>query len=171
MLQAVEKFETTFEMYSLSDRQYRVDLVFKFGVPDKDDWEEARRMMGFLKQFYDFTMKVSGSSYVTSNLFFPEVVILYHLLKKWEGSPDYDLSLMASKMRIKYEKYWGDIEKMNKLLYIDIVLHPRRKMSFVDYTLDRVYPEEDKGKLLAYSVKKATYDLYDHYVKANETSS
>ncbi|CAN0843704.1 Zinc finger BED domain-containing protein RICESLEEPER 2 [Linum grandiflorum] len=128
-------------------------------------------MMGFLKQFYDFTMKVSGSSYVTSNLFFPEVVILYRLLKKWKRSPDYDLSLMASKMRIKYEKYWGNIEKMNKVLYIVIVLDSRRKMTFVDYTLYRVYPEEDKGKLLAYSVKKPIYDLYDHYVKTNATSS
>ncbi|CAN1278849.1 Putative AC transposase [Linum perenne] len=109
MLQAAEKYETAFEMYALSDRQF-------LGVPDEDDWNDARRIMRFLKCFYDFTLKVSGSSYVTSNLFFPDVVILYRMLKMWEGSCDNQLSSMANKMRRKYEKYWGDIEKMNKLL-------------------------------------------------------
>ncbi|CAN1338973.1 Zinc finger BED domain-containing protein RICESLEEPER 2 [Linum perenne] len=169
MLQAAEKYETAFEMYALSDRQFRIDLISK-GVPDEDDWNDARRIMGFLKCFYDFTLKVSGSSYVTSNLFFPEVVILYRMLKMWEGSSDNQLSSMANKMRRKYEKYWGDIEKMNKLLYIAVVLDPRRKMDFVAFTLSRVYPEQNKGTLLADLVKKATYNLYDHYVKTSSVT-
>ncbi|CAN1278852.1 Zinc finger BED domain-containing protein RICESLEEPER 2 [Linum perenne] len=169
MLQAAEKYETAFEMYALSDRQFRIDLISK-GVPDEDDWNDARRIMRFLKCFYDFTLKVSGSSYVTSNLFFPDVVILYRMLKMWEGSCDNQLSSMANKMRRKYEKYWGDIEKMNKLLYIAVVLDPRRKMDFVAFTLSRVYPEENKGILLADLVKKATYDLYDHYVKTSSVT-
>ncbi|CAN1338966.1 Zinc finger BED domain-containing protein RICESLEEPER 2 [Linum perenne] len=134
MLQAAEKYETAFEMYALSDRQFRIDLISK-GVPDEDDWNDARRIMGFLKCFYDFTLKVSGSS-----------------------------------MRRKYEKYWGDIEKMNKLLYIAVVLDPRRKMDFVAFTLSRVYPEQNKGTLLADLVKKATYNLYDHYVKTSSVT-
>ncbi|CAN1338975.1 Zinc finger BED domain-containing protein RICESLEEPER 2 [Linum perenne] len=172
MLQAAEKYETAFEMYALSDRQFRIDLISKasLGVPDEDDWNDARRIMGFLKCFYDFTLKVSGSSYVTSNLFFPEVVILYRMLKMWEGSSDNQLSSMANKMRRKYEKYWGDIEKMNKLLYIAVVLDPRRKMDFVAFTLSRVYPEQNKGTLLADLVKKATYNLYDHYVKTSSVT-
>ncbi|CAN1278856.1 Zinc finger BED domain-containing protein RICESLEEPER 2 [Linum perenne] len=170
MLQAAEKYETAFEMYALSDRQFRIDLISKVGVPDEDDWNDARRIMRFLKCFYDFTLKVSGSSYVTSNLFFPDVVILYRMLKMWEGSCDNQLSSMANKMRRKYEKYWGDIEKMNKLLYIAVVLDPRRKMDFVAFTLSRVYPEENKGILLADLVKKATYDLYDHYVKTSSVT-
>ncbi|CAN1303262.1 Zinc finger BED domain-containing protein RICESLEEPER 2 [Linum perenne] len=172
MLQAAEKYETAFEMYALSNRQFRIDLIStaSLGVPDEDDWNDARRIMGFLKCFYDFTLKVSRSSYVTSNLFFPEVVILYRMLKMWEGSSDYQLSSMASKMRRKYEKYWGDIEKMNKFLYIAVVLDPRRKMGFVVFTLSRVYHEENKGTLLADLVKKATYDLYDHYVKTSSVT-
>ncbi|CAN1280506.1 Zinc finger BED domain-containing protein RICESLEEPER 2 [Linum perenne] len=156
MLQAAEKYETAFEMYALSDRQFRIDLISKasLGVPDEDDWNDARRIMGFLKCFYDFTLKVSGSSYVTSNLFFPEIVILYRMLKMWEGSSDNQLSSMAN--------------KMNKLLYIAVVLDPRKKMDFVAFTLSRVYPEENKGTLLADLVKKATYDLYDHYVKTRK---
>ncbi|CAN1825524.1 Zinc finger BED domain-containing protein RICESLEEPER 2, partial [Linum perenne] len=172
MLQAAENYETSFEMYALSNRQFRIDLISRvdIGVPDEDDWNDARRIMGFLKCFYDFTLKVSRSSYVTSNLFFPEVVILYSMLKMWEGSSDYQLSSMASKMRRKYEKYWGGIEKMNKLLYISVVLDPRRKMGFVAFTFSRVYPEENKGTLLADLVKKATYDLYDHYVKTSSVT-
>ncbi|CAN1142014.1 Zinc finger BED domain-containing protein RICESLEEPER 2 [Linum perenne] len=131
MLQAAEKYETAFEMYALSNRQFRIDLI----------------------------------STVDSH-----VVILYRMLKMWEGSSDYQLSSMASKMRRKYEKYWGDIEKMNKFLYIAVVLDPRRKMGFVVFTLSRVYHEENKGTLLADLVKKATYDLYDHYVKTSSVT-
>ncbi|CAN1142012.1 Zinc finger BED domain-containing protein RICESLEEPER 2 [Linum perenne] len=156
MLQAAEKYETAFEMFRI-DLISTVDShvgITSLGVPDEDDWNDARRIMGFLKCFYDFTLKVSRSS----------------MLKMWEGSSDYQLSSMASKMRRKYEKYWGDIEKMNKFLYIAVVLDPRRKMGFVVFTLSRVYHEENKGTLLADLVKKATYDLYDHYVKTSSVT-
>ncbi|CAL1376781.1 unnamed protein product [Linum trigynum] len=70
---------------------------------------------------------------------------------------------MASKMKMKYEKYWGDVGKMNKLLYISTVMDPRYKLGFVDFALKRVYPEGGNGARMAGDVKTATFDLFAHY--------
>ncbi|CAL1376647.1 unnamed protein product [Linum trigynum] len=70
---------------------------------------------------------------------------------------------MASKMKMKYEKYWGDVDKMNKLLYISTVMDPRYKMGFVDFALKRVYPEGGKGARMPEDVRKATFALFAHY--------
>ncbi|CAL1379405.1 unnamed protein product [Linum trigynum] len=171
MLQAAERFEKVFMMFDMYDDHFRKDLESKkdrhgiIGVPEKDDWENARRMMGFLGRFYDFTLKISGSKYTTSNLFLQEVHSLYHLITKWETEveKDLDLSIMASKMKMKYEKYWGDVDKMNKLLYISTIMDPRYKMGFVDFALKMVYPEGGKGARIAENVRKATFDLFAHY--------
>ncbi|CAI0560272.1 unnamed protein product [Linum tenue] len=171
MLQAAERFEKVFMMYEMYDEQFRKDLESKkdrhgiIGVPEKTDWDNARRMMGFLGRFYDFTLKISGSHYTTSNLFLQEVHSLYHLINKWveEVEKDYDLSVMAKKMKLKYEKYWGDVDKMNKLLYIATVMDPRYKLGFLEYGLKRVYPEDGKGGRMAEDVRKATFELFAHY--------
>ncbi|CAL1379404.1 unnamed protein product [Linum trigynum] len=168
---AAERFEKVFMMFDMYDDHFRKDLESKkdrhgiIGVPEKDDWENARRMMGFLGRFYDFTLKISGSKYTTSNLFLQEVHSLYHLITKWETEveKDLDLSIMASKMKMKYEKYWGDVDKMNKLLYISTIMDPRYKMGFVDFALKMVYPEGGKGARIAENVRKATFDLFAHY--------
>ncbi|CAN1280507.1 Zinc finger BED domain-containing protein RICESLEEPER 2 [Linum perenne] len=73
MLQAAEKYETAFEMYALSDRQFRIDLISKvdsrggitsLGVPDEDDWNDARRIMGFL-EYKQYKEEVDGVIYKT----------------------------------------------------------------------------------------------------------
>ncbi|CAL1381163.1 unnamed protein product [Linum trigynum] len=90
---------------------------------------------------------------------------LYHLIHKLETEveKDYDLSVMASKMKLKYEKYWVDVDKMKKLLYISTIMDSRYKLGFVDYALKRVYPEDGKGGCMSEDVKKATFALFAHY--------
>ncbi|CAL1385330.1 unnamed protein product [Linum trigynum] len=165
MLQSAVKYEHAFDLYRLSYKQFKNDLEAKSGIPDIHDWESARRMMKFLEQFYHFTLKVSGSQYITSNLFLPEVGNLYNLLKSWMvvNNEDYQLSFMATKMKQKYEKYWGDVDKMNKLLYIAAVLDPRRKLRFIGFALKWMYGDEKSASDLTSDVEEATYELYAHY--------
>ncbi|GMI64058.1 hypothetical protein HRI_000075100 [Hibiscus trionum] len=47
---------------------------------------------------------------------------------------------MASKMREKYNKYWGDDKKINFLVYLAIILDPRRKMDFVSFGVHFLFP-------------------------------
>ncbi|GMY23708.1 zinc finger BED domain-containing protein RICESLEEPER 1-like [Fagus crenata] len=42
-------------------------------------------------------------------------------------------------MKMKYEKYWGNIEKMNLLLFVAVVLDPRYKMKYIVYWFNKWY--------------------------------
>lgn len=45
-------------------------------------------------------------------------------------------------MKAKYDKYWGDVEKMNMLILVAIVLNPRHKMQFVRWGLNKAYVKD-----------------------------
>ena len=50
-------------------------------------------------------------------------------------SIDPALLIMALSMRLKYEKYWGDLSKINILLYIAITVDSRYKIDEIVYGL------------------------------------
>ena len=52
------------------DPYYKSELMIGDGLPENQDWENVRRFCLFLQKFYELTVKVSGSSYITSNTFF-----------------------------------------------------------------------------------------------------
>ncbi|XP_078154114.1 zinc finger BED domain-containing protein RICESLEEPER 2-like [Carex rostrata] len=77
-------------------------------------------------------------------------------------SSDVELSVMADKMVAKYNKYWGNIEKANSLIYVADILDPRHKLEFMDFALKELYGQEKSGKM----IKKVTNDLvllFDEY--------
>ncbi|XP_077223462.1 zinc finger BED domain-containing protein RICESLEEPER 2-like [Tasmannia lanceolata] len=143
MLNAAEKFEKAFERFDDQDPFFGSELdsgdVDGIRKPDHEDWENVRRMATLLQNFYELTIRVSGSLYVTSNTLFHEISEVECLLKQWSESDAYKLGMMVRRMKEKYDKYWGDIEKMNKLIYIAVVLDPRNKMDFVKFALIDIY--------------------------------
>jgi hypothetical protein len=62
ILSIAEKYQRGFEVLGEEDCQ----LV----VPGYLDWENARAFVKYLKTFYDATLIISGSNYVTGSLFF-----------------------------------------------------------------------------------------------------
>jgi uncharacterized protein DUF4413 len=107
-------------------------------------------------------LRVSGSLYVTSNLFFHELVNISALLKELLDSDDMSMSLMASVMKEKYDKYWGDPEKINLLIFVAVVLDPRYKLEYVEWMLVEVYGSS-VGNSLAKKVKEALFLLFEEY--------
>ena len=71
---------------------------------------------------------------------------------------------MVRKMKDKFDKYWGDLEKINHLLYIAMVLDPRHKLEFMEYALQEMYLGE-KGFAAVLSLKNVVYALYEEYKK------
>uniref|UniRef100_A0A803N644 BED-type domain-containing protein n=1 Tax=Chenopodium quinoa TaxID=63459 RepID=A0A803N644_CHEQI len=117
MLNVAIELQDAFERYSGEDPHYVVDLNERDGKgsPDSDDWNNVRRLSEFLQAFYDLTLHVSGSLYVSLNLFFHELVSVAVLMKDLVSSDDVDMCLMACRMKEKYEKYWGDPEKIDNV--------------------------------------------------------
>ncbi|XP_070050407.1 zinc finger BED domain-containing protein RICESLEEPER 2-like [Nicotiana tomentosiformis] len=62
------------------------------------------------------------------------------------ANEDTVLSEMAKKMKEKFNKYWGDPGKMNKIIFISCILDPRYKLESVSYALVKMFGE-DPGQL------------------------
>uniref|UniRef100_A0A1U7WSY9 Zinc finger BED domain-containing protein DAYSLEEPER-like n=1 Tax=Nicotiana sylvestris TaxID=4096 RepID=A0A1U7WSY9_NICSY len=115
------------------------------GPLESDDWVNVGNVIEFLARFHEITKKVSGSRYVTCNSHFEDVSELYCHLKMCLVSEDEHLRKMAERMQEKFKKYWGEPEKMNKMIFIASVLDPRNKFEYVEGALEELFGEE-KGK-------------------------
>lgn len=116
----------------------------------------------FLKSFYNLTLRISGSLYVTSNTLFHEIIDVDSLLRGWIESTNSDFVSMAKKMKDKYDKYWGDIGKMNMLIYVSIVLDPRHKLRYVEFVFFELHNQDDESDM-SKNVKDATYEVFNAY--------
>uniref|UniRef100_A0A7N0ZXA2 BED-type domain-containing protein n=1 Tax=Kalanchoe fedtschenkoi TaxID=63787 RepID=A0A7N0ZXA2_KALFE len=113
MLSTAEEFERAFNRFEERDPHLKSEfLAAKEGFPESADWTNVRRFVKFLKHFYDLTLKVSGSSYITSNNFFQEIGEVDLLLKLWMDDPDREVASSAVRMREKFNKYWGSIDNL-----------------------------------------------------------
>ncbi|OMO70217.1 hypothetical protein COLO4_28700 [Corchorus olitorius] len=57
---------------------------------------------------------------------------------------------MASRMKEKYQKYWGNIQNLNPLLFIAVILDPRHKLDYAMFVIEDVY---EAKKLMNYALK------------------
>lgn len=51
---------------------------------------------------------------------------------------------MAKLMRSKFEKYWGNLEKLNMLLLIVVVVEPRYEIAYMNFVIEEMF---DLGKV------------------------
>jgi hypothetical protein len=136
MLNVAMKYERAFDLMIDEDSNFVTYLCDDgpekkgLGLPNDDDWANVRHLIKFLKVFYNVTMQISGSLYSATNKYFPILQKLYNC-----GSDDDMLSAMAYKVKLKYDKYWGDFEKINPLLFIAFVLDPCYKMEVLEFWL------------------------------------
>ncbi|EOY27052.1 Uncharacterized protein TCM_028997 [Theobroma cacao] len=99
------KFERAFASFEYYDSSYRSELVRNGdGVLDDNNWATVKRISLFLKEFYDMTVNVSSTSYVTANSFLDSISDVYGTLIEWQESDDVDLKSMAMKMKAKFDK-------------------------------------------------------------------
>ncbi|XP_074568451.1 zinc finger BED domain-containing protein RICESLEEPER 2-like [Curcuma longa] len=189
MLNVAQKFERAFDRFDEQDLCFKLDLQYtdwhvvlnengdvileSDGKPKRDlktfdgrptsaDWNNVRLFASLLQVFYELSLKISGSSYVTFNTFAHEISAIHTILKEWQESDDFDVYSMGISMKNKFDKYWGDPEKMNNLLYIAVVLDPRYKLDFVEFMLIELYGDE-KGAKVGKIIKDTLYALYQDY--------
>ncbi|KAM0868272.1 hypothetical protein ACQ4PT_041401 [Festuca glaucescens] len=143
MLKAAVSYEKVFAWYSDEDPYFALHLLSdkgkdkRIGVPDDNDWENARKMADFLGHFADLTTRVSASLHVTANNFFHEIGEVNLLVKNWMDSEDVLQKAMAQRMKDKFDKYWGnwhesdpskkgkEKENINLMIFISAALDPR----------------------------------------------
>jgi len=167
MLETAVNFEKAFARMYVDDHNYRkycLQSELK-GHPTTNDWQLVKGFIKFLKIFYQSTLKFSGSLYVTSNIFFHEFFNVRSSILKYSCSEDLILIDMAGRMKVKFDKYWENIEKpenLNMLLFIAIVLDPKYKMRYVNFILSKSYGSL-LGKLKVDNVEGVLKRLYNYY--------
>ncbi|KAL4283816.1 hypothetical protein GQ457_16G012640 [Hibiscus cannabinus] len=161
MLDVAAKYEHAFDSYVRDDNSFFLDLIVGDGVPTFDDWENVRRIIKILQPFYDLTLKVSGSLHVTTHCFWETLIEIHCLLDEWLNCDDLDIVSMASKMKDKYDKYWGYATNINFLVYLAIILDPRRKMGFVDFGVQQLFP--NVATEVMKMVERDLHCLFDEY--------
>jgi hypothetical protein len=173
MLKAALIHKMTFMELEFNDQIYVDELNSNKGVPTLEDWERVELILPFLSIFHEATMRMSGSSYLTSNLYMLEVFSVGRKIINMCNSEDEKLKSMALKMKMKYDKYWGNPDRLNMLLLIAMVLDPQSKMKLVVWLATRIYgsaqAESLETKLDAYL--KSMYDEYSGRVVSRLGSS
>ncbi|KAK9755641.1 hypothetical protein RND81_01G040400 [Saponaria officinalis] len=75
--------------------------------PNEGEWDKIEKICKFLKVFYDVTSLFSGTKFPTSILYFTQVLRVRLLLKVEMGNIDGFMKTMATKMFVKFDKYWS----------------------------------------------------------------
>lgn len=69
----------------------------------------------------------------------------------------------------KYNKYWGDLDKVNVLLFVAVMLDPRTKLGSLEYCFKDVLSVEQCTDMMI-KLKNYLKKLYDHF-DVGESSS
>ncbi|KAG8489267.1 hypothetical protein CXB51_017287 [Gossypium anomalum] len=162
MLDTAQNFERAFERFEEQDTNCRAELERGEGWPSVDDWANVRDLRDFLEHFYKVTLRISGTSYVTSNNFFDKLSEIDILLRNAQLNSNVDFNVMAIKMKEKYDKYWGDIDKMNFLMSVACVLDPSQKLKYLEFALSEMSSSEKASKMMQ-KLKESLYELFDEY--------
>ncbi|XP_050211744.2 zinc finger BED domain-containing protein RICESLEEPER 2-like [Mercurialis annua] len=170
MLDTACLFQSVFESYEASDENFRSDMIES--IPNFFDWEIVKKFATCMSYFYVTTLRISGSLYVTSNMHFQEICDLSIMLDEMLVNEDIKIVQMGRKMREKFNKYWGDPQKMNVLIFFSHVFDPTNKMKHLLFALSSLFGS-DEGPKLFQTVNDKLTSLFVEYQKAsvNATSS
>ncbi|CAN1753422.1 Zinc finger BED domain-containing protein DAYSLEEPER [Linum perenne] len=137
-LESAEPYEAAFKYLEADDIHFVLGLHEKvydnevFGPPNHEDWVNVRKLLSFLRAFYNLALVVSRTKYVSAHLCFDEIFKIITDIRKMKISDDNNVSDMAGRMLQKLGKYWdeqkGNNAKLNKLVYIASVFDPRHKL-------------------------------------------
>ncbi|CAN1783008.1 Putative AC transposase [Linum perenne] len=147
MLQSAVVFQRAFERLEEKDVVFRSELQKSKGTPLDTDWIYVKSLLPFLKSFYDATLRVS-SLYVTCNECFHLVFGIGAMLNDLVNSTNESTKFMDQRMKLKNDKYWGNMENMNYLLFIAVVHDHRYKLQYVKLGLELVYEKQKVQEFL-----------------------
>lgn len=165
MLESSLKFQKAFDLLYSQDSKYRGEMTKCDGSPSNEDWDCIRHMVTFLRIFYDATLRLSDSLYVTKNMYLQEILgIGVMISNKGDRASDPRLRKVALSMKKKQEKYLGNINNINLMLFIVVLLDPRRKWEYVNWVIHKSY-EWDVANELCDKIKDTLLAMFESYAR------
>ena len=161
ILKTASIYEKAFVQFDESESSFRADL--KDDLLDYFDWISMKKFVELLEVFFNMTERIYGSLYVTSNSMFSEISDLLYNINDWRLSDDLYVRNMGATMKQKFDKYWGDPEKMNNLIFIASILDPREKVEYLSFSLKQMFGPDLGGSLFVV-IKNNLFELFEDYV-------
>lgn len=166
MLEAAEKFQVAFDKLEFEDSSY-LDYFGGAGPPTSEHWVNARFLVNFLKIFYDATKVFSSSLHVTIHTAFHQLAIVSSEIRKSSMDGNSDVRARGVEMKKKYDKYWGNALNINQLLYFGVIVDPRFKMKYIEWSFFDIYKSDRVlANELYHSVKENLTRMYNWYAAA-----
>ncbi|CAN0879859.1 Putative AC transposase [Linum grandiflorum] len=173
MLESAIPFEAAFKRLEddLTAKSYDNQII---GPPQHEDWVSVRKLLPFLGAFYDLTLVVSGTKYVTIHLFMIEILKIFTHIRTMQECGDESISCMADKMLEKMVKYWDDSDennpKLNRLCYIASVFDPRQKMFLPKFIFTKLYGEE-RAEVMIQELKDDIAEMFKIYQDKHDSTT
>jgi len=166
MLKTIVTFKKAFQNLHSKDITCIRELEKSGGVPNKEDWKKISTFLPFLNIFYDATLKLSGSRYMTGNCYVPKIYGIGWTISSFLTHENEGIRSMAEKMKLKRDKYWAIVNNINVLLFIAVVLYPRYKIKYVEW-LVRSSCDSENAALLSSKIRVVLRNLVDFYVSSH----
>ncbi|XP_050890361.1 zinc finger BED domain-containing protein RICESLEEPER 1-like [Lathyrus oleraceus] len=162
MLDAAEKFEAAFDNMIDEDPGYIEYFDLLTGPPGSQDWKKVRAFVVFLQTFYEATKVFSTSQEVSLHLAFHNLSSILCELQEASFNLNSYVAPMISHMKVKYDKYWGDVGKVNHFLYYGVIFDPRFKFNYIEWSFNDMYGHSsDLAKKNIECVKTSLFKLYN----------
>ncbi|KAM2596497.1 hypothetical protein TB2_040933 [Malus domestica] len=166
----------SFIAYFKEDDSKEIDRVTtkakRVGPPEVDDWERLMSFAHFLKKFYDVTLILSATFTPTSHLILSMVISLQvEIQEQILNASNATLQSVATSLKLKFDKYWGHIEKVNHILFVAQVLNPRYKFDMLVANLEELGYGWDKIGEEKVKVKGYVTELCNAYMEGVVLSS
>ena len=126
--------------------------------PNSLEWSKIEKISKFLQVYHQVTLAFSGSNYPTSNLYFPNVLKVRLLLKEELESKDEFIKSMATKMNLKFDKYWC---KFSTIMAIAVIFYPRYKFHIIEWAYKKIYGSSSDLELDLF--KHKLFSLFEEY--------
>ncbi|KAL4353039.1 hypothetical protein GQ457_06G008360 [Hibiscus cannabinus] len=172
MLKSALVFKKAFRNMKTKHLPYTNELRKVGGAHDDEDWDKVTSFLSFLEIFYDTTLSFSGSRYMTGNTFVEQIYDIVYTINHYVD----DLQLidglrsMARQMKLKFDKYWANVNNLNVLMFISLVLDPRHKLRYVEWIIRRSY-DPTNAFVLCQQIKDVLKKLFDFYASTHPSSA
>ncbi|KAK9006830.1 hypothetical protein V6N11_019161 [Hibiscus sabdariffa] len=123
----------------------------------------------FTINFYDATLSFSGSRYVTVNNFVEEIFDIGYTINCYLGDSNSGLRSMASQMKMKFDKYWANVNSVNVLMFIALVLELMHKLRYVEWIVHHYY-DPSNSFILCQRIKDTLTSLFDFYASSQPSA-
>ncbi|GAU13442.1 hypothetical protein TSUD_127390 [Trifolium subterraneum] len=127
-------------------------------LPTNSQWQFANDVCGCLKLFNEVTELISGTKYLTANLYFPKICKIKLAIEEWKKSSNSIIEMMAIKMMEKFDAYWSSVHDM---MGVAAVLDPRKKMAVLDFWFPKLYGQDSDAQVSR--IKELCYGLLNDY--------